>query len=123
MNSSFPSYEELEKLAQSDPEHLESLRAQWIEDVIDRAQPEMRHRLRGLQFQIDCQRRLHKNPLGACIEISRMMYASLNNLNKLMNESRSDYGAEPNAESAANVGRYDGTRAANIIAFPSPLTV
>lgn len=81
MNPIFFDVHRLSELAKNSPEELERLRLKEIEDLIHRAPAHMRKRLRGLQFQIDCKRRLHKNPLGACIEISRMMLDSLQNLN------------------------------------------
>jgi hypothetical protein len=81
MNPIFLDTQKLMELAKNNPEELERLRRQAIEDLINRAPDHIRNRLRGLQFQIDCKRRLHKNPLGACMEISRMMLDSLQSLN------------------------------------------
>lgn len=61
------------RLAKTDPEAFERQRAQVIETAIRSGAPRNRHRLRGLQFQVDAQRRLSSNPLGACIRLSRMM--------------------------------------------------
>ena len=85
MSTKIPTHDELVTLAQEDPEQLEELREKWINDVIDGAPEELQRRLRGLQFQIDCKRRLHNNPMGACVEISKMMYESLSELNRTMN--------------------------------------
>jgi len=81
MNPIFFDVQQLAELAKNSPEELERLRLKEVEDLISRAPEHLRARLRGLQFQIDCKRQLHKNPLGACIEISRMMLDSLQNLN------------------------------------------
>lgn len=72
------------KLAKSDPEGLERLRLDHIESLINSAPEATQRRLRGLQFQIDCQRRLHKHPMGACLSISKMMMASLQRLNEAL---------------------------------------
>ncbi|MBC6903859.1 DUF3135 domain-containing protein [Saccharophagus sp. K07] len=72
--------EYLFELAKRDPEELESWRLREIEKLINSAPETLRHRLRGLQFQIDCKRRLHPTPMGACIAISQMMMDSLLNL-------------------------------------------
>lgn len=77
MSKPLPSFEWLKDLAEKDPEALERLRKQYIEDTINSASEEYRHRLRGLQFQIDGQRRLAKNPMEATIAISKMMHDSL----------------------------------------------
>ena len=52
-----PSFDELKKLAQSDPEQLEKLRTELIEDTISSAPAQHQRRLRGLQFQVDMERR------------------------------------------------------------------
>lgn len=90
MKSQLPSHEQLATLAKDNPEKLEALREQWINEIIESAPEEVQRRLKGLQFQIDCQRKLHKSPMGACIAISRMMNESLNQLNILMNKGRSE---------------------------------
>jgi len=85
MQSDLPSHDKLSALAKSDPEALEALRTKMIDEIIDSAPSESQKRLRGIQFQIDCRRRLHSSPMGACMEISRMMHESLNKLNRLVN--------------------------------------
>jgi hypothetical protein len=83
MKQSFPEPEYLMELAKRDPEELERLRVQQINQLIESAPEHLKARLKGLQFQIDCKRRLHnKSPLGSCIEISRMMMDSLLSLNE-----------------------------------------
>ncbi len=72
------------ELAKRDPEELERLRAQQINQLIESAPEHLKARLKGLQFQIDCKRRLHKSPLGSCIEISRMMMDSLLSLSETL---------------------------------------
>ncbi len=84
MTIKLPDFEHLSALAQENPEKLESIRRNCVESIIESAPHEMRRRLRGLQFQIDCRRELHAHPLGACIEISKMMYESLHKLNEAL---------------------------------------
>lgn len=83
--SKWPSFEKMAELAKSNPEQLEALRKAHVDAIIDSAPAEYQQRLRGLQFEIDCKRQLHKSPVGACMEISRMMYESLNRLNRALN--------------------------------------
>lgn len=73
-------FETLRTLAIEDPQKLENWRRTQIESIIERAPLHMQRRLRGLQFQIDCERTLHKTPLGACIAISKRMHESLQTL-------------------------------------------
>jgi hypothetical protein len=71
-----PSFDELVKLHKSSPDELEALRLSLIEEVILSAPEEKQARLRGLQFQIDAQRSMAKNPIDATVRISRMLQDS-----------------------------------------------
>ncbi len=79
--SNWPSFDELKDLAQNNPAQLEAWRKSEIEKLIDNAPTEQQQRLRGLQFQIDGERRRHKTPLSRCIAISKKMHESLHELN------------------------------------------
>lgn len=108
MYTHIPDHDQLVTLAQENPERLEQLRQSWVNDIIESAPEETRRRLRGLQFQIDCKRELHSSPLGACLEISRMMQESLGKLNKLMNHQTDQTEQQP-----------EGDKPATVLAFPS----
>ncbi len=73
----WPSFDELKRMAETSPERLEAFRINEIEALIAQAPEHLRRRLRGLQFQVNSQRRLHKSPMGSCVAISRMMHDSL----------------------------------------------
>ncbi|UXD87245.1 DUF3135 domain-containing protein [Thalassolituus hydrocarboniclasticus] len=75
-----PPFDELKQLADSNPEALETLRRQLIEQTINSAGDHVRRRLRGLQFQIDMERQRASNPLSACLRMSRMMHERLHTL-------------------------------------------
>jgi len=93
-HSTLPSVDELLRLAKENPEELERIRQAEIEALINSAPPEHQRRLKGLQFQIDCERQLHDTPMGACIAISRMMFESVNELQKSLNTFQSgEFGA------------------------------
>lgn len=104
--SRLPDIEQLIALAQSDPEQLERIRQQEIEALICRAPEHMRPRLRGLQFQIDCKRRLHKSSVGACLAITGMMMDSLQELNQALHHREHGEAVEEPCASAS------------VIAFP-----
>lgn len=106
MQPELPSFEQLSRLASENPEQLEQLRSQHVESLIASAPEKYRRRLRGLQFQVDCARRKHRNPLAACIEISSMMYDSLHNLNKALTSPEQGYSSE-------------SKESADIISFPA----
>lgn len=113
--SNYPSFNELLKLAQEDPEALEEFRQEQVELLITQAPIKYQRRLRGLQFQIDAQRALHPNsPMGACLKISQMMHdsfddlrTSLNNITSSNNPLRQDVETyENNHQSDAKILRF-----------------
>lgn len=85
MQNEWPDFDELLKLARNAPEKLEAFRLKEIEKLITNAPKEIQQRLKGLQFQVDCQRRLQKTPMASCIAISGMMHDSLSKLNTALN--------------------------------------
>lgn len=80
-----PDFNELLALYEANPQALEQLRKTLVNDLIDRAAPNTQARLRGLQFQIDAQRQLSSNPLGACVRMSKMMNQSFSQLVQKLN--------------------------------------
>lgn len=84
----WPSFDELKRWAEHSPERLEAFRSQEIEAIISSAPEHLQRRLRGLQFQVNCQRQLHKSPMGSCIAISKMMHQSLNRLQEALSDLR-----------------------------------
>ncbi|BFM11647.1 DUF3135 domain-containing protein [Simiduia litorea] len=81
-----PDFDQLLRLAERQPEALERLRTELINAFINKSQGDTKRRLRGLQFQIDAQRQLHKSPLGACIKISNMMTESFHDMIARLNQ-------------------------------------
>lgn len=79
-------FDKLCKLYKSDPQKFEEYRQKEIEKVISSAPKSTQKRLRGLQFQVDAKRQIHKDaPFVACIEISKMMHESFNDLRHNLN--------------------------------------
>jgi hypothetical protein len=70
-------FDEWKTLAISDPDAFERRRQAVIDDFLNSVPESRQRRLRGLQFRIDMERRRARNPLGACIKISAMMWDSL----------------------------------------------
>lgn len=93
-----PDFDTLKYWALTEPERLDALLHQQIETLIAQVGPERQRRLRGLQFRIDCQRRLARNNLDSCIRIANMMhdsvYAMRQHILDLQNESCQEM-AEP----------------------------
>jgi hypothetical protein len=79
-----PEFDELLKLSK---EELEDLRKEYVEEVINSASTEdQKRKLRGLQFKIDMEREKSKNPMDACIKISKMMHDSFLELRDKLKE-------------------------------------
>ena len=76
MNRSNPcsNFDEWASLAQTDPAAFEQRRSCLIEDFIQNSPNHLQRRLRGLQFQVDMERRRARTPMGACVRISSMMW-------------------------------------------------
>ena len=79
-NIDFDSWSEI---AKTDPETFEAMRREVIDNFIDSVPEERQRRLRGLQWQIDCLRARAGNPLSACIQISRMMWDTFQQLGEV----------------------------------------
>lgn len=116
--SDFPTFDELLKLAQEDPDKLEAFRQEQIEKLIADAPQSSQRRLRGLQFQIDAQRKIHHDsPMGSCMSISKMMHESFAELRTWLNQIT---GAnDPLRNEADFISQEDKLDAAKVLSFPS----
>ncbi len=113
MSVSLPDFNTLKVMAQENPEALERLRREHVEALIESAPEALKPRLRGLQFQIDSQRRLARTPLQSCINISRMMHDSFHTLRERLHEVAQGKLFEPGLEA-----EFDRVESAQIITFP-----
>ncbi len=115
--SDLPNFDELVKLAQEDPEALEALRQEHVNKLIDNATPSYQNRLRGLQFQIDANRKIHSDsPMGSCMKISQMMHESFADLRGWLNHLS---GLNDPLRDFADESENKANNSANILAFPS----
>lgn len=114
MFEDWPSFEELMKIANEHPERLEAFRQRKVDEVINSAPDNMKRRLRGLQFQIDCQRQLQKTPMASCLTICSMMCDSLHKLNEALNGT---HNTQSELISKSAVGSDTGGNT-NIVNFP-----
>lgn len=80
--SQLPSFDHLKAMAEKKPQHLEALLNSEVRKIIDSTEGPAKKRLEGLQFQIDAQRRLAKNPMDALLRIYSMMQDSVVELQK-----------------------------------------
>lgn len=102
MKKPLPNFDRMVEMAKNDPDALERLRLEMVRETINEAPEELRQRLHGLQFQIDGKRLTSKNPMQACLEISRMMHESLMEMKTYINgiDGDSDIQPAPESESA-----------------------
>lgn len=70
-------FDTMKAMAESDPQAFEAMRQQMIDEVIEEAPEAHKRRLVGLQWRVDQERKLAKNPLAACIRISDLMWDSV----------------------------------------------
>lgn len=75
-----PDFDTLARMAREDPQALEDLRRDLVDDLIEHAPKAKRARLRGLQFRVDAIRRLAKSDLGAAVKIYELMLRSFRSL-------------------------------------------
>lgn len=118
-------FDELKHLADKHPEQLEQYRQDWIDQAIDSSAQNHQRRLRGMQFQIDMQRRKAKNPLGACIQVSKMMHDSLANLYEVITQEQAISVAPAEvAKTMQSVQKQvEQPEQAKVIEFPSVATL
>ena len=107
-----PSFDELVRIAQKDPAKYEELRNQLVNDLINDAPESTQRRLRGLQFQVDMERRRAKTPMASCIAISKMMHDSLYTLGQTLNSAT---GQEVDMDFMANSTSDEKAR---VLSFP-----
>ena len=88
-------------LAEHDPNAFERRRREAVERVIQRAPEPKRQRLRALQWRIE-QLRRRSTPLGACVQLTRMMWDSVTGERGLMEALQGRTGP-PAAERAAQI--------------------
>ena len=86
VDDAFPDFDRLRYLIDHSPEEVERIFRGNIELIFKKASENELRRLRGLQFQIDAQKRLAKSPMDCCVRMSRMMHDSFIELNDALNK-------------------------------------
>lgn len=81
-----PDFETLLKMNEEDPTSLDKLKKELIEEIIQEAPEHSQKRLRGLQFQIDSEIKISKNPMEALMKISSRMHDSFLQLRDVLND-------------------------------------
>ncbi len=114
-----PDFDELAMLAKQDPQEFEALRAKLCNELIDSAPEPQRRRLKGLQFQVDMERRKATTPMAACIRISEMMHTSFDELRYVLNEATGTQANTPSKHTAVRSKTYENKSAKRVISFPN----
>ena len=99
-----PDPEALAQLARENPQAFEALRSELIEDCISSAPELFQTRLRGIQFRVDCVRRLAHSPLGALIKIQSMMWESF----LQMDQELQHFAQQPTVPRRVSIKRLEG---------------
>ncbi|MBV1871909.1 MAG: DUF3135 domain-containing protein [Gammaproteobacteria bacterium] len=120
MPRNIPDFDYLVTLATNSPHELEKLRTKLCDQIIESAPTSQRRRLRGLQFQIDMERRKAATPMAACMRISEMMHSSFDELRQKLNEATGTETAPPTNQGAkrASADNHSTRAAARVLSFP-----
>lgn len=82
-------FDTLAEMAETDPRGFELLRTEICEEFILDAPEHLQARLRGIQFQVDMERRRSTSTMSACIRLSQMMNDALIMLNAVLEDPES----------------------------------
>ena len=70
-------FDEWMQLAKDDPEAFEQQRLNTLQNAISSSSNSSQKRLKGLQWQIDQVCKTSRTPMAACLNISRMMWQTV----------------------------------------------
>ncbi|MBL4608056.1 MAG: DUF3135 domain-containing protein, partial [Pseudomonadales bacterium] len=101
-----------------DIQEFEALRTKLCDELINSAPTAKRRRLRGIQFQVDMERRRAATPLAACIRISEMMHSSFDELRYALNEASGAQSSVPIHRTAKRADARNNQRSTRVIHFP-----
>lgn len=118
MPTSIPDFDELATLAKHNPEQFEKLRTELCEKVISAAPESQQRRLRGIQFQIDMERRKAATPMAACVRISELMHESFEELRYHLNKATGVQSTVPVRRAARYTRKEETTEQTGVIDFP-----
>ena len=104
-----PDFDYLKKLAAEDPEELDFLCHFYSRRIIDNAPAHYQNRLNGLLFQIEVSRQRSNNPLHSCINLSKMMMDSFDNLTDALSRYEDGHSKADHSEAGNSEEKGDGS--------------
>lgn len=107
---SLPDFETLKMMAERGEGELETLLQAEIDILLQETPPERRRKLLGLQFQINCQKALSRNPVDCCVRLSNMLYLHYQQIRWILEDFHERASALPNMSSDKKTG--------NVVHFP-----
>lgn len=113
-----PCFEELSRLARDDPQALEVLRGELINDCIGNAPEHLRLTLRRLQFRVDGIRRRSRTPLAAVVKLNLLMWGGFLEMNDALQDLVQGAHCRPRLPDADNKPARRYAPSARIIEFP-----
>lgn len=81
-----PCFDELSRLARDDPQALEALRGELVDECIGNAPEHLRLKLRRLQFRVDGVRRRSRTPLAAAVKLNVLMWVGFLEMNDALQD-------------------------------------
>lgn len=84
-NTNLPDFNEMARMAKEEPEKLEKIRKNLVDQVIKSAPEENRLKLRGLQNRIDLIKQGSNNNLDSANKLFKEMMSSFDKLNEELN--------------------------------------
>lgn len=93
-----PPFDEMVEMAKNDPEKLEAIKREMIEDIIESAPEHMRDRLRGIQTRMNLISQASSNPLDTTVKMYTEMMKSFNDLNdnlQILTEEKEEKNENP----------------------------
>ena len=77
MSYELPDIDTLIKIGQSNPDQLDRIKRDAVNDLIESASNAHQERLKGLQWQVDMELKKSKSAMDGCIRVSEMMHEKL----------------------------------------------
>lgn len=118
--SKFPDFDTLKQLAEDNPASLQALLDRETASIMSKCPARLRPRLEGLQFQIEGQRRLAKNPMDSLLRIYGMMNQSFEELNDALAPFRDYQENDPQGFSGFNKQSSKKSAKSSVLHFPLP---